>query len=70
MRTGFRTHAVVGSPVGPLTLVAVDGGLAGLYMIEQRHLPPPGDADHLLASEVIYAFGRKPPDGPDFRLHH
>jgi methylated-DNA-[protein]-cysteine S-methyltransferase len=38
--TGSRKHAVVNSPVGPLTLVAVDGVLAGLYMTEQRHLPP------------------------------
>ena len=38
--TGSREHVVVGSPVGPLTLVAVDGLLAGLYMTEQRHLPP------------------------------
>jgi methylated-DNA-[protein]-cysteine S-methyltransferase len=31
---------VVDSPVGPLTLVAAGGALAGLYMTEQRHLPP------------------------------
>jgi len=54
MRTGFRTHAVVGSPVGPLTLVAVDGGLAGLYMTEQRHLPPPA------------VFGERDDDGEQF----
>jgi methylated-DNA-[protein]-cysteine S-methyltransferase len=35
-----RTHTVVESPVGPLTLVAVDGTLAGLYMRRQRHRPP------------------------------
>ena len=40
IRTGRRSHAVVDSPVGPLTLVAADGVLAGLYMTEQRHLPP------------------------------
>ncbi len=28
------------SPIGPLTLVAADGGLAGVYMDAQRHLPP------------------------------
>jgi methylated-DNA-[protein]-cysteine S-methyltransferase len=38
--TGSREHAVVDSPAGPLTLVAADGLLAGLYMTEQRHLPP------------------------------
>jgi methylated-DNA-[protein]-cysteine S-methyltransferase len=41
-RGGLRSHTVVGSPVGPLTLVAVGGVLAGLYMTEQRHLPPGG----------------------------
>lgn len=34
-----RTHAVVDSPVGPLTLVATDGTLTGLYMDLQRHRP-------------------------------
>ena len=33
------THVTIGSPVGPLTLVASGGGLAGLYMDAQRHLP-------------------------------
>jgi methylated-DNA-[protein]-cysteine S-methyltransferase len=37
---GHRSHVVVDSPVGPLTLVAADGALAGLYMTDQRHLPP------------------------------
>ncbi|MFG2193568.1 methylated-DNA--[protein]-cysteine S-methyltransferase [Streptomyces sp. NPDC048639] len=35
-----RTHSVVDSPLGPLTLVATDGVLSGLYMTEQRHRPP------------------------------
>jgi len=39
-RAGHRSHTVVDSPVGPLTLVATDGVLAGLYMTEQRHRPP------------------------------
>jgi methylated-DNA-[protein]-cysteine S-methyltransferase len=34
-----RTHSVADSPVGPLTLVADDGVLSGLYMAEQRHRP-------------------------------
>ena len=38
---GHRSHTVVESPVGPLTLVAVDGVLAGLMMTEQRHAPGP-----------------------------
>ncbi|TYK50696.1 methylated-DNA--[protein]-cysteine S-methyltransferase [Actinomadura decatromicini] len=33
------TRVVLDSPVGDLTLVAVDGGLAGLYMEVQRHRP-------------------------------
>lgn len=37
-----RVHTVVGSPVGPLTLVAAGGALAGLSMARQRHAPPPG----------------------------
>ncbi len=39
-RAGHRSHAVVDSPVGPLTLVADGGALVGLYMTEQRHWPP------------------------------
>lgn len=34
-----RAHTVVDSPIGPLTLVAVDGDLAGLYMGLHRHRP-------------------------------
>ncbi|WP_236239486.1 methylated-DNA--[protein]-cysteine S-methyltransferase [Streptomyces sp. CC228A] len=35
-----RSHTVVDSPYGPLTLVATDGVLSGLYMTDQRHRPP------------------------------
>lgn len=38
--TSARQHTVVDSPYGPLTLVATDGVLAGLYMTGQRHRPP------------------------------
>ena len=44
-----RVHTMVDSPVGPLTLVAEDDALAGLYMTGQRHRPaeesfgPPDD---------------------------
>jgi methylated-DNA-[protein]-cysteine S-methyltransferase len=38
---GRRSHTVVDSPVGLLTLVAADGVLAGLLMTEQRHAPGP-----------------------------
>jgi len=34
-------HTTIDSPVGPLTLVARDGSLTGLYMHEQRHRPQP-----------------------------
>lgn len=34
-----RVHTVVDSAVGPLTLVAADGVLCGLYMDRQRHRP-------------------------------
>jgi methylated-DNA-[protein]-cysteine S-methyltransferase len=37
--TTARTHAVVESPYGPLTLVSADGVLSGLYMSGQRHRP-------------------------------
>ncbi|MEK8145667.1 methylated-DNA--[protein]-cysteine S-methyltransferase [Streptomyces sp. M10(2022)] len=43
-----RQHTVIDSPYGPLTLVATDGTLAGLYMTDQRHRPPEetfGDPD-------------------------
>ncbi|MCJ0875322.1 methylated-DNA--[protein]-cysteine S-methyltransferase [Streptomyces sp. AP-93] len=35
----IRQHTVVDSPYGPLTLVAADGVLCGLYMTGQRHRP-------------------------------
>jgi methylated-DNA-[protein]-cysteine S-methyltransferase len=35
----MRTHTVMDSPVGSLTLVATDGVLSGVYMDEQRHRP-------------------------------
>ncbi|MEV4312636.1 methylated-DNA--[protein]-cysteine S-methyltransferase [Actinocrispum sp. NPDC049592] len=37
----MRTHTTVDSPCGPLTLVALDGVLTGLYMDYQRHRPGP-----------------------------
>jgi methylated-DNA-[protein]-cysteine S-methyltransferase len=35
----MRTHAVVDSPLGPLTLVAEQDAVVGLYMLDQRHRP-------------------------------
>lgn len=37
----MTAHALVDSPLGPLTLVAEDDALVGLYLGEQRHLPAP-----------------------------
>ena len=37
--TGRRSHTVVDSPVGPITLLATDGRLTGLYLSERRHPP-------------------------------
>ncbi|MFI5668261.1 methylated-DNA--[protein]-cysteine S-methyltransferase [Streptomyces sp. NPDC051704] len=34
-----KQHSIVDSPYGPLTLVATDGVLSGLYMAGQRHRP-------------------------------
>ncbi|MFJ6792805.1 methylated-DNA--[protein]-cysteine S-methyltransferase [Streptomyces sp. NPDC091268] len=39
MNSSSKQHTVVDSPYGPLTLVATDGVLCGLYMTEQRHRP-------------------------------
>ncbi|GGJ33332.1 methylated-DNA--[protein]-cysteine S-methyltransferase [Streptomyces brasiliensis] len=36
----MKQHTVIDSPYGPLTLVADDGILCGLYMTEHRHRPP------------------------------
>jgi methylated-DNA-[protein]-cysteine S-methyltransferase len=38
---GRRAHTVIDSPVGPLTLLAVDDALAGLYLSEHRYPPAP-----------------------------
>lgn len=35
----MRNHTLTDSPVGPLTLVATDGALSGVYMAEHRHKP-------------------------------
>ncbi|MFC8435750.1 methylated-DNA--[protein]-cysteine S-methyltransferase [Streptomyces sp. NPDC057253] len=45
----MKQHTVIDSPYGPLTLVAEDGVLCGLYMTDQRHRPPEesfGAPDH------------------------
>jgi methylated-DNA-[protein]-cysteine S-methyltransferase len=39
--TGRRSHTVIDSQVGPITLLATDGRLTGLYLSERRHPPAP-----------------------------
>lgn len=44
----MKQHTLIDSPYGPLTLVATDGSLCGVYMTDQRHRPPEesfGDRD-------------------------
>ncbi|MGW2518332.1 methylated-DNA--[protein]-cysteine S-methyltransferase [Streptomyces sp. NPDC001617] len=51
----MKQHTVTESPYGPLTLVAEDGVLCGLYMTDQRHRPPQetfGDRDDTLFAET------------------
>ncbi|HEX5493893.1 MAG TPA: methylated-DNA--[protein]-cysteine S-methyltransferase [Mycobacteriales bacterium] len=36
-----RTHTVLDSPIGPLTLLATDDALTGLHLLERRHPPDP-----------------------------
>ncbi|MDT0387902.1 methylated-DNA--[protein]-cysteine S-methyltransferase [Streptomyces dubilierae] len=51
----MKQHTVTGSPYGPLTLVADDGVLCGLYMTGQRHRPPEetfGPRDDTLFAET------------------
>ena len=62
-----RAYTVIDSPVGPLTLVATDGALSGLYMDRQRYRPPPqtvGERNGAPFREVIdqlteYVAGRR-----------
>ncbi|MCC3768145.1 methylated-DNA--[protein]-cysteine S-methyltransferase [Streptomyces sp. UNOC14_S4] len=55
-----RVHTVTDSPVGPLTLVATDGVLSGLYMTGQRHRPPEenfGERDDTPFTEALRQLG-------------
>ncbi|WP_326571977.1 methylated-DNA--[protein]-cysteine S-methyltransferase [Actinacidiphila glaucinigra] len=65
MIMSLRTHALIDSPVGPLTLVATGGVLSGLYMTAQRHRPPeesfgarraPGESPFAPAAEQLGAY--------------
>ncbi|MFE3598869.1 methylated-DNA--[protein]-cysteine S-methyltransferase [Streptomyces sp. NPDC059142] len=63
--TAHTVHTVIDSPYGPLTLVATDGVLSGLYMHEQRHRPPeesfgvhdPGPFDEAVRQLTAYFEG-------------
>ncbi|WP_221356000.1 methylated-DNA--[protein]-cysteine S-methyltransferase [Streptomyces beigongshangae] len=58
----MKQHTVIDSPYGPLTLVATDGVLSGLYMTDQRHRPPeetfgaPDDTPFAEATEELRAY--------------
>ncbi|AWW36866.1 cysteine methyltransferase [Streptomyces sp. AS58] len=60
--TAKKQHTVIDSPYGPLTLVADDGVLCGLYMTDQRHRPPeetfgePDEAPFAEAEEQLEAY--------------
>ncbi|MFF2102549.1 methylated-DNA--[protein]-cysteine S-methyltransferase [Streptomyces sp. NPDC058202] len=56
----MKQHMVIDSPYGPLTLVADDGVLCGLYMVGQRHRPQEetfGERDDTLFDEVTEQLG-------------
>ncbi|MEV7241799.1 methylated-DNA--[protein]-cysteine S-methyltransferase [Streptomyces sp. NPDC093248] len=58
----MKQHTVTDSPYGPLTLVAEDGVLCGLYMAGQRHRPSeetfgdPDDTPFAEAREQLSAY--------------
>jgi len=56
--TAARTHAVIDSPIGPLTLIGRDGRLVGVLMQEMRHEPDAatlGDAVPVDSQPVLAA---------------
>ncbi|MEU5523687.1 methylated-DNA--[protein]-cysteine S-methyltransferase [Streptomyces sp. NPDC047860] len=58
----MKQHTVIDSPYGPLTLVADDGILCGLYMSDHRHRPPeetfgaPDDAPFTETKDQLAAY--------------
>jgi len=51
-----RTHTIIDSPVGPLTLVATAGTLSGIYMHQQRHRPADdtfGEPDDTVFTQTV-----------------
>ncbi|MEU5181510.1 methylated-DNA--[protein]-cysteine S-methyltransferase [Streptomyces longwoodensis] len=73
----MKAHTVIDSPYGPLTLVADDGVLCGLYMTDQRHRPPeesfglPDPTPFAEAEEQLEAYfaGRLTEFSLELRLH-
>lgn len=56
----MRTHTVVPSPIGDLTLVAHDGALAALHMDSAKHAPDPatlGERDDAGFTDVTTQLG-------------
>ncbi|MDQ1035173.1 methylated-DNA-[protein]-cysteine S-methyltransferase [Streptomyces sp. V3I8] len=71
----MKQHTVIDSPYGPLTLVATDGVLSGLYMTGQRHRPPeetfgdPDDTPFAEATEELAAYFAGESKDFSVRLH-
>ncbi|MGW0767025.1 methylated-DNA--[protein]-cysteine S-methyltransferase [Streptomyces sp. NPDC002676] len=73
----MKQHTVIESPYGPLTLVADDGILCGLYMAGQRHRPQEetfGPRDDTLFAEAeeqltAYFAGELKDFSLELRLH-
>ncbi|MFH9549911.1 methylated-DNA--[protein]-cysteine S-methyltransferase [Streptomyces sp. NPDC017435] len=73
----MKQHTITDSPYGPLTLVADDGVLCGLYMTGQRHRPPEekfGPRDETLFGDAedqlkAYFAGELKEFGLELRLH-
>ena len=67
MNADRAAHTVIDSPIGPLTLVSVDGVLSGIYMVEHRHQPDPAtfgerdtaDFDEAITQLTEYFDGRR-----------
>jgi methylated-DNA-[protein]-cysteine S-methyltransferase len=60
MDTPTRTHRVIGSPLGPLTLVGVDGALTGLWFDQHTRRPTVsafGERDETALADVVAQLG-------------
>jgi methylated-DNA-[protein]-cysteine S-methyltransferase len=60
--TGRRSHTVIDSQVGPITLLATGGRLTGLYLSERRHPP----ASEQLGAQVFGTGQSAAPDAAPF----